>query len=85
MWMIDWSGYDEEDEDDLLKEFEKMLNDEPNDYKIPKKTYTTKPEYCPYHNWELVGRSPVLDLPWYNCTKCGMSKEKYDKKTKPLL
>jgi hypothetical protein len=71
------------DEDNLLIEFEKMLNDEPNEYKeVAKKTYTAKPEYCFSHTWEIVGRSPVLDLPWYNCKKCGIAKEKYEKNTK---
>ena len=82
---IDWC-YNDDDEDDLLKEFEKMLNGESNEYQMPKKTYISKPMHCHYHDWELVGRSPVLDEPWYNCKKCGISKEKYERKTKrPLL
>lgn len=80
---IDWYN-DENDEGDLLKEFEKMLNGEPNEYKAVKKEPPIDPDYCPYHDWELIGRSPVLDLPWYNCKKCGITKEKHDKKTKPL-
>ncbi len=77
----------DEDRDDILKEFEKMLNDEDNSYQMPEKTYTASPDHCKYHRWELVGRSPVLDDPWYNCEKCGMPKEEYEKETnqRPLL
>ena len=69
------------DEDDLLKEFEKMLNGETNNYKeVAKKEYDTKPSSCYFHVWEIVGHSPVLNVPWYNCKKCGMPKEEDDKK-----
>ena len=76
---------DEEDdffnEDDLLAEFEKMLNGEDNEYgKLSKEEQKKKEADCYYHIWEVIGRSPVLDLPWYHCKKCGMKKEDYDKK-----
>jgi len=32
-----------------------------------------------HHVWESVGRSPVLDIEWFNCKKCKMKKEDYDK------
>ena len=81
-----WLGFD--DEDDLLNEFEKMLNGEANEYEeVSKKTYTASPEHCFRHTWEKVGYSPVLNDPWYNCSKCGLAKEEYDKRTteRPLL
>ena len=80
-WVLDGGDDDFFDEDELLREFEKMLNDEPNKYKeVAKKTYTAKPEYCYNHTWEKVGDSPVLNTPWYNCKKCGIAKEAHDKK-----
>ena len=39
---------------------------------------TDKQRLC-YHDWELVGKSPVLDEEWWNCSKCGIAKEKYYK------
>lgn len=32
-----------------------------------------------WHVWKIVGHSPVLDDPWYNCEKCSMRKEDKDK------
>ena len=34
-------------------------------------------KYCK-HEWEVTGRSPVLDEVWKNCKKCKMPKEDYD-------
>lgn len=31
------------------------------------------------HEWEITGRSPVLDDVWKNCKKCKMRKEDYNK------
>ena len=68
------------DEKTLLIEFEKMLNGEVNEYdKMSEKEKSEKQKSCYYHVWEIVGYSPVLDIPWYNCKKCGAAKEEDDK------
>jgi hypothetical protein len=81
-----WIGIDDDDEDfldedALLAEFEKMLNGEVNEYdKMAEKEKSEKQKNCYFHTWEIVGRGPVSDIPWYNCKKCGISKEEDDKR-----
>lgn len=31
------------------------------------------------HSWILVGNGPVTGEPWYNCKKCDIKKEDYEK------
>ena len=69
-------------DEELLKEFEKMLNLEDNDYEELAKDASVSPGSC-YHVWEMTGRSPVLDTEWFNCKKCRIKKEVYDKSINP--
>ena len=69
---------DDEEETEILAEFEKMLNGESNNYSSLRKEPKPSIVGCT-HIWEHVGNSPVLDTPWYNCKKCGIAKEKYEK------
>ena len=72
-WICSMSWFDDEDELDekkLLKEFEQMLGkDEDN---------PVDPEKC-YHQWTLTGHGPVTNTPWYDCKKCKIKKEDYEK------
>ena len=81
---IDFTDDDDEedffDENELLVEFEKMLNGDTNKYKeVSEKEQDDKQKSCYDHSWEIVGRGPVSDIPWYNCKKCGITKEEYEK------
>jgi hypothetical protein len=79
MWIDDynyWLDELDDDTDDLFKEFDHEL-----DKLLEKQISPDKQKRC-WHTWELVGRSPVLDEPWYNCKKCGMKKEDYERSTK---
>lgn len=70
-----WFDDDLWDEDDLLAEFDKLLKEE-SSYKT---NFSGGSTTCS-HDWVEIGRSPVLDEPWINCKKCGISKETYDKR-----
>ena len=65
-------------DEELLAEFEKMLNEEDNEYETLAKYAKHKPDTC-MHYWIKTGVSPVLDEQWFNCKKCGIKKELYEK------
>jgi len=76
----DWEDLDEDemDQDELLAEFEKMLHEEDNNYRELAKGASNKPDEC-MHQWIKTGVSPVLAEQWWNCKKCSMKKEVYEK------
>lgn len=41
--------------------------------------YLTDNERLCYHEFVLVGKSPVINEEWWNCKKCHISKEKWEK------
>lgn len=71
-----WLEFDEDEEIELLKEFEDMLEDQ-----FGKKIEKKDPSKC-YHVWEQVGEGPVTGTPWINCKKCSIKKEDHDKEEK---
>lgn len=76
--------WNDDDENKLLIEFEKMLEEQDNEYEElskDRKITTTDPKNC-RHVWIEVGRSPVLNDPWINCRKCNIKKEIYEKSLK---
>ena len=76
-WLDLWE--EEESEDELIREFEKLLYNEDNNYEeLKNKTTGNNPDECS-HIWKSTGRSPVLDTPWFNCEKCGIKKETHEK------
>jgi len=78
LWDIDEEDF--LDEEELLREFEKMLNGEDNEYEEATKdmSFYTRPDKC-IHTWETTGRGPVTNEEWFNCKKCGIKKELYEK------
>ena len=88
-----WGSFDEQDELDneddefqiLLQEYEKKVNGKPNKYheltKDSSKNSSSHPDMCK-HVWENVGTSPVLNEEWFNCKKCKIKKEVYEKSLK---
>lgn len=47
-------------------------------YSLEKKEEKTEDKKeCLWHSWQLVGHSPVLNTPWYDCRDCGIKKEDY--------
>lgn len=76
--MINWSGNpydigDDENMDELLAEFDRMINDTG---KTSGKEMKSS-DGC-NHSWVFVGKSPVLNEDWYDCKICGITKEKYE-------
>lgn len=62
------------DREQLLLEFEKMLNDEDNEYETKK----TPMSYNCDHNWVKTGESPLSGKFWYNCKNCKLPREEYE-------
>ena len=86
-WFNLWDDEDDEvDESRLLAEFEKLLNGEDNDYEALAKDAEHKPDKC-WHTWEKSGQSMLMKDGeyWYNCKKCGIAKEKYEKSKNSFL
>ena len=61
--MTDW--WSEDDEEQLLVEFEKMLSGQDNDYDSLGSNRSPKKDKC-MHSWVFQCKSPVLDEDWYN-------------------
>ena len=80
-------GVNSSEIDKLLEDFEEALRldlDEPPDfnaeeydkYDIKKKKGDGK---CRFHKWVKTGESPIHGTEWYNCEKCSIDKEEWEK------
>jgi hypothetical protein len=80
---VSMSTNDADEYAELLEEFEKMLYDEDNNYidlSSEQKSEDNTPQKFCRHEWVGSGYSPLTDEQWFNCDKCGMKKEDFDRK-----
>jgi len=78
--MMAWFGDDEEtDEEALLREFEKMIN-EPEEKTPPPFTKKQFQNECK-HKWINTGVNPNTGEHWQDCKHCSMKKEDYERKS----
>ncbi|MCK5138469.1 MAG: hypothetical protein KAQ85_01380 [Thermodesulfovibrionia bacterium] len=68
----DEGDLDDMSNDDLLKEFDRML-DSIGDKPKP----AISKDGCS-HSWIFVGKSPVLNEDWFDCKHCAITKEEYE-------
>lgn len=79
-WLDDIDGA----EDELLKEFEKLLTETPGKSKFdelpdaPKEKMKKLSKFCS-HEWIKAGSSPISGIQWWNCKYCDIAKEEYEK------